>query len=136
LRKPKATIGTGRRYTFGKVEQCPSWGNLRVVTLHLWDLGCQEKSGNTVGVIPETGIGRGALRSLRDLRTGLSAEWKKSIFLFLSGFLLVAGTLVVEGEEAFEDFGVGEVGGPSVGGEDGLVEFAVGVVEPRRALVV
>jgi len=40
------------------------------------------------------------------------------------------GSLVVEGEEAGEDFLVGEVGRPAVGGEDGFVEGAVGVGEP------
>jgi hypothetical protein len=42
----------------------------------------------------------------------------------------------VEGEEAFEDGGVGEVGGPGVGGEDGGVEVGVGVGEPGGAGVV
>ena len=42
----------------------------------------------------------------------------------------------VEGEEALEDLGVGEVGGPVVGGEDGGVEGGVGVVEPGGSLVV
>ena len=44
--------------------------------------------------------------------------------------------LEVEGEEAFEDLGVGEVEGPAVGGEDGGVECQVNVLEPGRALVV
>lgn len=41
---------------------------------------------------------------------------------------------MVEGEEAGEDFLGGEVGGPVVGGENGLVEGAVGVGEPGGAL--
>jgi hypothetical protein len=40
------------------------------------------------------------------------------------------GSLVVEGEEASEDFVAGEVGGPAVGGKDSLVEGAMGVIEP------
>jgi hypothetical protein len=46
------------------------------------------------------------------------------------------GALVVEGQEAGEDLLGGEGVGPGVGGEDGLVEGAVGVVEPGGALVV
>jgi len=47
----------------------------------------------------------------------------------------LCGALVVEGEEAGEDFLVGEgltiqFQGPAVGGEDGLVEGAVGRGEP------
>jgi hypothetical protein len=40
------SIGTGRRYAFGKVEQRSEWrkGNLRLVALRLLDFGCQEKS--------------------------------------------------------------------------------------------
>ena len=34
----------------------------------------------------------------------------------------------IEREEALEDLGVGEVGRPAVGGEDGGVEGGVGVV--------
>ena len=44
--------------------------------------------------------------------------------------------LMVEGEEAGEDFVAGEVGGPAIGGEDGSVEGAVGVREPFGAVVV
>ena len=43
---------------------------------------------------------------------------------------------MVEGEEAGEDFLVGEVRGPAVGGEDGFVEGAVGVREPLGTSVV
>ena len=50
--------------------------------------------------------------------------------------LLGGGALVVEGEEAGEDFFFGEVGGPTVGGEDCLVEGAVSVGEPLGTLVV
>ena len=42
----------------------------------------------------------------------------------------------VEGEQAFEDGVVEEVGGPGAGVEDGLVERVVREVEPGRALVV
>jgi hypothetical protein len=45
-------------------------------------------------------------------------------------------SLEVEGEEAFEDLGVGEVDGPAVGGENGGVVGSVGVREPGWALVV
>ena len=51
-----------------------------------------------------------------------------------SGFL--GGAFEVEGEEAGEDFVVGEVGRPAVGGGDGGVEFLVRHVEPGGALVV
>ena len=44
--------------------------------------------------------------------------------------------LEVEGEEALEDFGVGEVGGPAVGGGDGGVQVGMDVGEPGGALVV
>ena len=37
---------------------------------------------------------------------------------------------MVEGQEAGEDFLVGKVGGPAVGGEDGVVEGAVGIGQP------
>ena len=37
---------------------------------------------------------------------------------------------VIQGQEAGQDFFFREGGGPSVGGEDGLVEGAMGVVEP------
>jgi hypothetical protein len=43
---------------------------------------------------------------------------------------------VIEGEQAFEDFGIAESGWPAVGGEDGFVEFAMGVGQPSRPLVV
>ena len=43
---------------------------------------------------------------------------------------------MVQGEETGEDLLGGERVGPAVGGEDGLVEGAVGVVEPGGALVV
>jgi len=50
--------------------------------------------------------------------------------------LSFGGAFEVEGEEALQDLGVGEVGGPAVGGEDGGVEGGVGVVEPGGSLVV
>jgi hypothetical protein len=37
---------------------------------------------------------------------------------------------VIQGEQVGEDLLGGEVGGPTVGGEDGFVEGAVGVGEP------
>ena len=43
---------------------------------------------------------------------------------------------MVQGQEALNDFGVGDVGGPAVGGEDGFVQFAMSVGEPLRAGVV
>jgi len=43
--------------------------------------------------------------------------------------------LCVEREQARDDLAVGEVVGPAVGGEDRLVELAVGVGEKRGALV-
>ncbi len=47
---------------------------------------------------------------------------------------------LIEAEQAFQDFIIGEaVGapvGPAVGASNGTVEVAVGVVEPGRALVV
>src|SRR6185437_17134988 len=52
------------------------------------------------------------------------------------GLSLLCRALVIEGEEAFEDLGVGEGGGPAVGGEDGFVEGAVGVGEPGGAFIV
>ena len=49
----------------------------------------------------------------------------------------VGGALGVEVDEAFEDFGVGEGGGPAVGGEDGGVEVVVELLEEGdEALVV
>ena len=42
----------------------------------------------------------------------------------------------VELQELRQDLVVGEIGGPAVGGEHGLVEPAMGVGEPRRPLVV
>jgi hypothetical protein len=42
----------------------------------------------------------------------------------------------VERELPFQDFVVGEVVGPAVGVEDGVVELAVGVLEPGGVLVV
>jgi hypothetical protein len=50
--KGKRELKQGRRYTFGKVEQCRSGGNLCVVTLRLLILGCQEKSKENVRVFP------------------------------------------------------------------------------------
>ena len=44
-------------------------------------------------------------------------------------------TGLVELEQALQDLLVGKVGGPAVGGGDGGVEVAVGVVEPGGALV-
>ena len=41
----------------------------------------------------------------------------------------------VEGEEALEDYGVGEVGQPAVGVKDGGIEVGMGVGEPGRTLV-
>jgi hypothetical protein len=49
---------------------------------------------------------------------------------------LGGGALVIQGQEAGEDFVFGEVGGPTVGGEYGFVEGAMGVGEPFGALVV
>ena len=43
---------------------------------------------------------------------------------------------MIQGQEAGEDFVFSEVGGPTVGGEDGFVEGAMGVGEPLGALVV
>jgi hypothetical protein len=43
---------------------------------------------------------------------------------------LCGGALVVEGEEVAEYLLSGEVGGPAVGAEDGIVEGAVGVFQP------
>ena len=54
----------------------------------------------------------------RERGTGWSAGW------------LGGGALVVEFEEAGQDFIAGQVGGPAVGGKDGFIEGAVGVVEP------
>jgi hypothetical protein len=49
----------------------------------------------------------------------------------------VGGALGVEVDEAFEDFGVGEGGGPALGGEDGGVEVVVELLEEGdEALVV
>jgi hypothetical protein len=44
--------------------------------------------------------------------------------------------LLVEFEQPLQDGVVAEIGGPAVGGGDGGVEVAVGVVEPGGALVV
>jgi hypothetical protein len=49
---------------------------------------------------------------------------------------LGGGALVIQGQEAGEDFVFGEVGGPTVGGEYGFVEGAMGVGEPFGALIV
>ena len=46
------------------------------------------------------------------------------------------GALVVQGEQTGEDFLIGKVGRPAVGGEDSFVEGAVGVGEPTRAVVI
>ena len=43
---------------------------------------------------------------------------------------------VIQGEEALEDFGIGESGRPAVGREDGLVELAMRIGQPGWALVV
>ena len=43
---------------------------------------------------------------------------------------------MVQGEEAGEDFFLGEVGGPAVGGEDGFVEGLVGVGEPGGSQII
>ena len=53
-----------------------------------------------------------------------------------SCLLLSTGPFEVQGQQAFEDVVVGEVVGPAVGVEDGVVERLVGNVEPGRALVV
>jgi len=50
--------------------------------------------------------------------------------------VLTACPFKVEGEETFEDVIVGELVGPAVGVEDGVVELLVGEVEPGGALVV
>ncbi len=42
----------------------------------------------------------------------------------------LGGALVVQGEQASEDFVFGQRPGPAVGGEDRLVERAMGVFEP------
>ena len=47
-----------------------------------------------------------------------------------AGAALGVRAFEVEGEQAFENLFVGEVGGPAVGSGDGLVEFAVREVEP------
>src|SRR5215213_8899387 len=39
------------------------------------------------------------------------------------------GALGIEGDEAFEDLLVGDVGGPAVGGEDGGVEIVMNLLE-------
>lgn len=44
--------------------------------------------------------------------------------------------LEIEFEKFGEEVVIRDVGGPAVGREDGLVEFFVGQVEPRGALVV
>jgi hypothetical protein len=41
----------------------------------------------------------------------------------------------VERKEALDDGGVGEVGGPGIGGDDSVVEVDAGVGEPGGALV-
>ncbi len=56
--------------------------------------------------------------------------------LAAGGTSALSGALLIECEQAREDVGGGEVGRPVVGGGDGRVEFAVGEVEPRGALVV
>ena len=50
--------------------------------------------------------------------------------------VLCCGPLQIQLEELGEKFVVGQGRRPAVGGEDGGVELAVDVVEPRRALVV
>ena len=47
-----------------------------------------------------------------------------------------AGAFGVEGDEAFEDFGVGEGGGPAVGCEDGGVEVVMELFEDGDEAVV
>jgi hypothetical protein len=45
-------IHTGRRYTFGKVEQCPSGGNFRLVTVHERQAVMQGNSEKLRGAFP------------------------------------------------------------------------------------
>jgi len=54
----------------------------------------------------------------------------------ITGVGLGCGPFVVQGEQAGQDIFFLEVGGPSVGGKDGLVQGAVSVGEPLRTLVV
>ena len=49
---------------------------------------------------------------------------------------LIRGALGVELEKAGEGVLTGDVFGPAVGGEDGVVEFAVGVLQPGGGFVV
>ena len=48
----------------------------------------------------------------------------------------VSGSVQIQGEEVFEDLFVRHAGIPAVGGEDGLVELAMGVVKPGGTFVV
>ena len=50
--------------------------------------------------------------------------------------LFLGGALEVEGQQAFQDFGVGETGRPAIGVGDSGVERGVEVGEPSGALVV
>ena len=46
------------------------------------------------------------------------------------------GALLVQRQQGCEKIGVGQVGLPAVGGEDGGVEVAVGILKPSGFLVV
>ncbi len=59
-----------------------------------------------------------------------SGFWSFRLFFFFGG------AFEVEGEEAFEDLLVGEIGRPAVRRGDGGGELFVGEVEPGRPLVV
>ena len=58
------------------------------------------------------------------------SQWMRTVGFFFAAF-------GVESDKAFEDFGVGQSGGPAVGGEDGGVEVVVELTKDGdEALVV
>jgi hypothetical protein len=48
---------------------------------------------------------------------------------------LLIGSLQIEGEQALKDLFAGEVVGPTVGVQDGVLKIVVGKVEPGRAVI-
>lgn len=54
----------------------------------------------------------------------------------LNPLFLRRGALVIESEQPLQEFRIGERGRPAMGGEDGLIQFAVSIHQPGGARVV